>query len=93
MSERTAKKKPEPTSTKKSEQKVGRPVDDRLVDENGKKITYGEALKRGIVTAVDRDRPDPTGLKAANVPTSGRPTARGVQSVMRGGLPGHGKNR
>lgn len=36
------------------------------------------------------ERPDPSGLQAANVRTAGRPTAKSARFV-RGGLPGLGK--
>lgn len=81
----------------------------KLVDENGKKITFAEAVKRGILDpTLDPTQPtqrgrslgkraearrDPTGLEAADVRTSGRPTAKRAKSVVSGGLPGHGKRR
>ena len=92
-SERTTEK-PERTTEKPKRKAKKEKALDRICDENGNRITWGEAVKRGIISATGREyRPDPTGLKAANVPTSGRPTAKGVQSVVRGGHPGQGKNR
>jgi hypothetical protein len=44
--------------------------------------------KRRASLAVER--PDPTGLQAADVPTSGRPTVKRAR-FFSGGLPGHGK--
>jgi hypothetical protein len=66
---------------RKQERKQGRG------DLDPKSQTAKKAKKRRNIAV---ERPDPTGLEAANVRTMGRPTVRRARFI-RGGLPGLGK--
>jgi hypothetical protein len=63
----------------------------------GKSRGHGKNSKNSsaaIEARLARERNDPTGLSAANVPTRGRPEkVKGAAAFLKGGLPGQGKRQ